>query len=147
MDQNKQNTNVFIIHASAILGYLFPFGSILLPLIIWKTQKIKNDFIEHHGKEAVNFNLSYSLYKLILSAAIVPSFIGHLRPIFQQFQSNNFDFNYHFNFNSNNLVGPISLISLIGIFGVIRFALTIVASLKAQKGELYTYPFIIKFIK
>lgn len=151
MDQNKEHTNAFLIHASAILGYLFPFGSILLPLIIWKTQKTKSDFIEHQGQEAVNFNLSYSLYKFILGAAILPSFVGHFTPIFDQIQSNNFHikFEQHFNysFDTNNLFTPIGLISILGIFKVIRFALTIVASLKAQKGEKYTYPLTIKFIK
>jgi uncharacterized Tic20 family protein len=147
MSQNKENTNAFLIHASSILGYLFPFGSILLPLIIWKTQKIKNDFIEHHGKEAVNFNISYTLYKLVLSAALIPSAIGHFTPFFEQLESNNFDFNYGYNCDFENLFAPVGLLSILGLFGIIRFAITIVASLKSQKGELYTYPLTIKFIK
>lgn len=147
MSQNKEYTNAFLIHASALLGYLFPFGSILLPLIIWKTQKIKNEFIEHHGKEAVNFNISYSLYKFILSATVVPSLIGHFKPIFRQLQINNFDINYNYHFDYDNLFAPVGLLSILGIFGIIRFAITIVASLKAQKGELYAYPLTIKFIK
>ena len=35
MTQNKENTNAFLIHISAFAGYLFPFGSIITPLIIW----------------------------------------------------------------------------------------------------------------
>lgn len=51
-----------IIHLSAFSGYIIPFGGLLGPLIIWLTKRNQHAFIEHHGKEAVNFCISLLIY-------------------------------------------------------------------------------------
>ena len=66
MKQNSENTNAFLIHISAFAGLIFPFGNIITPLVAWQTLKDRSPFLDEHGKEAINFNISYALYFLIL---------------------------------------------------------------------------------
>ena len=41
------------------------FGSIIAPLIIWQIKKNEFPFVDEHGKEAVNFQISMLLYAII----------------------------------------------------------------------------------
>ena len=144
MKQNNENTNAFLIHISAFAGFLFPFGNIITPLIAWQTLKDRSTFLDEQGKEAVNFNISYSLYIFILSMTFIPVVLGS---IFRNFD--NFDnFNHiNINFDSHNFFGVLGLASFAGILGLIKVVLIIIAALKAKEGENYKYPFTIKFIK
>ncbi len=147
MKQNNENTNAFLIHISAFAGFLFPFGSIITPLIAWQTLKNRSRFLDEQGKEAVNFNISYSLYMFIASLIIVPFFIRSIFDISRHSHyRNDWDF-WDFDFGFGNLFGVIGLGSLVSIIGLIYLALIIIAAIKANKGEDYRYPFTIKFIK
>ena len=143
MKQNNQNTNAFLIHISAFAGFLFPFGHIITPLIAWQTLKERSPFLDKHGKEAVNFNLSYTLYSFILTLTFIPFAMG---TFFRNF--NHFDnFYIDFDFNTNIILGFIGFGTITGIIYLAGIALVIIASLKAKDGESYKYPFTIKFIK
>ncbi|SDU15699.1 hypothetical protein SAMN04487762_2150 [Polaribacter sp. Hel1_33_78] len=142
MKKNNENTNAFLIHISAFAGFIFPFGNIITPLIAWQTLKDRSTFLDEQGKEAVNFNISYSLYVFILTLTFIPIAISS---IFKN--QNNFIRNNHFNFDIDNIFGFIGLGSITGIVYLIGIALVIIASIKAKEGENYKYPFTIKFIK
>ena len=62
METTKDNSNAFLIHISAFAGYFFPLGGVIAPLIFWQVKKDKSAFFDEHGKEAVNFNLSFLCY-------------------------------------------------------------------------------------
>ncbi|MCI2229547.1 DUF4870 domain-containing protein [Polaribacter sp. MSW13] len=141
MKQNNENTNAFLIHISAFAGFIFPFGNIITPLIAWQTLKERSNFLDEQGKEAVNFNISYTLYVLILTFFIGTFYLGNL---FRDFTSYN---HLDINFSSNDLFGFIGFGSIAGVIYLIGMALVIIASLKAKEGENYKYPFTIKFIK
>ncbi len=141
MKQNNENTNAFLIHISAFTGYLFPFGNIISPLIAWQTLKDRSSFLDEQGKEAVNFNISYSLYIFILTISFIPVALGS---IFRNFDNFN---HININLDSHNFFGFIGLASLAGILGLIKVVLIIIAGLKAKDGENYKYPFTIKFLK
>jgi len=143
MKNNKQNTNAFLIHISAFTGFIFPFGHVITPLIAWQTLKNRSPFLDAHGKEAVNFNLSYTLYTFILTLGFIPLIIGSF---FTNFHNSN---NFHLNFdlNTNYLFGFMGLGTVAGVIYLIGIALVIIAALKAKDGENYTYPLCIKFIK
>jgi uncharacterized Tic20 family protein len=146
MTQNNENTNAFLTHISAFAGFLFPFGSIITPLIVWQTLKDRSRFLDEQGKEAVNFNISYSLYMFIASIIAVPFFVGSF------FRNHRYDFNWNldwwdFDLGFGSLFGLIGFTSFVGIIGLIKLALIILAAVKANKGEDYRYPLTIKFIK
>jgi uncharacterized Tic20 family protein len=141
MKQNKQNTNAFLIHISAFAGFVFPFGHIITPLIAWQTLKDRSPFLDKQGKEAVNFNLSYTLYSFILTLALIPLAIGTFFT-----NLNNFD-TFNFNLSIPNMSGFIGIGAVSGILYIAGIALVIIAAIKAKEGENYNYPFTIKFIK
>jgi len=143
MNTKNTNNNAFLIHISAFAGYFFPLGGIIAPLIFWQVKKDENEFLDANGKEAVNFNLSYMLYMFILGLTFIPFII---RAIFNNI--NNLDHMHNdFFYDFPSMFGFMGGISLIGILGVIRFVLIILAAVKANNGELYKYPLTIKFIK
>jgi hypothetical protein len=143
MKKNNQNTNAFLIHISAFAGFVFPFGQIITPLIAWQSLKDRSPFLDEQGKEAINFNLSYTLYAFILSIALIPLFF---RSFFTNFNSfNNFQLNL--DLSTNNLFSIMGLGSILGILYLVGISLILIAALKAKEGENYTYPFTIKFIK
>ena len=48
-------------HLSSLTGLFTVIGSLVGPLIIWQIQKDKSAFIDYHGKEAVNFNITIAI--------------------------------------------------------------------------------------
>ncbi|MFY0629237.1 MAG: DUF4870 domain-containing protein [Flavobacteriaceae bacterium] len=143
MTQNNENTNAFLIHISAFAGFLFPFGSIITPLIVWQTLKDRSQLLDDQGKEAVNFNISYSLYMFIIGLTFIPFF---LRNLFNGWD-HNFNYEWNIDLGFDSLFGLVGFASFAGIIGLIRIALIILAAIKANKGEEYKYPLTIKFIK
>ncbi|MBL4904764.1 MAG: DUF4870 domain-containing protein [Flavobacteriaceae bacterium] len=141
MRNNNENSNAFLIHISAFAGYIFPFGSIIAPLILWQTQKDKSKFLDEQGKEAVNFNISYALYTFLLGITVMPFVFSSIFRNFRDF--NHFDFN----FSNFSIFGIFGFASIAGVIAIIKIALIIIAALKSKEGEDYRYPLTIKFIK
>lgn len=54
-------TSGMLCHLLALCGYVIPFGNIIGPLIVWLTQKDKSPFIDHHGKESLNFQITVTI--------------------------------------------------------------------------------------
>ncbi|NQT00820.1 MAG: DUF4870 domain-containing protein [Planctomycetes bacterium] len=52
-----------ICHLAGLAGIILPAsGNIVAPLIVWQIKKDDNPFIDEQGKEAVNFQISMSIY-------------------------------------------------------------------------------------
>lgn len=62
-------------HASAFVGFLFPFGNILGPLLVWAIKKDESQFVDENGKQALNFQITWTVW-LLLSALSVLLVIG-----------------------------------------------------------------------
>jgi len=61
-------------HLAGLAGYIaWIVGNIVAPLIFWQLKKDEHPFIDENGKEAVNFQISMSIYALV-SAALMPLF-------------------------------------------------------------------------
>ncbi len=68
-------TWALLAHLSALAGYVIPFGNIVGPLIVWLIKKDQSWFVNDQGKEALNFQLSVTIY-LIISAILVFVVVG-----------------------------------------------------------------------
>ncbi len=105
------------------LGALTVFTGIpgfVVPLIIWLVKRDDHPFINAHGRESLNFQISMMIYTTVLTiVAIILSFV---------------------------LVGFL-LFPLIGIMALIALILPIVAGIKANDGKSYRYPCTIPFLK
>lgn len=57
-------------HISALSGFIIPFGSILGPLIIWLIKRDEMSFVNDQAKEALNFNISMTIYAIVAGVLI-----------------------------------------------------------------------------
>ena len=53
-------------HLAGLAGLVLPvIGSIVGPLIVWQIKKDEYPYVDRHGKEAVNFQISMSIYAIV----------------------------------------------------------------------------------
>jgi hypothetical protein len=52
-------------HLSAFAGLIFPFGNLLGPLIVWQLKRDLDPYLDDHGREALNFQLSVILAVMV----------------------------------------------------------------------------------
>ena len=147
LDNHQKNIAIFI-HLSTFSRFIIPFGNFIGPIILWSANKEKSEFIDAHGKQAINFQISILLYAIILGTLTIPFFI------FKIFNGLDFiDFHGFHDFHIN-LGKPSPLLYIGGALGafaiigfIIELVLIVIASLKARDGELYQYPLTINFLK
>jgi uncharacterized protein len=147
LDSHQKNIATFI-HLSTFSRFIIPLGNFLGPIILWVSNKEKSEFVDAHGKQAINFQISILLYAIILGTISIPFFVFNI--------FNGMDFIDFHGFESFHIsIGkPSPLLYIGGAMGglaVLGFILELVfiikASLKARDGELYEYPLTINFIK
>ena len=147
IDQNARSTAMWC-HlsslawvASFLVAIPLPFASVIVPLIIWQTNRDK-PFVDAHGKESLNFHLSLIFYVIgtlvaLVALALVVAAVMAVRP-------------------SSNTASIVAIGGLFGFFGwlllgivlaIFDVIVTIVAAVKANNGEFYRYPFTIRLLK
>ncbi|HHV86655.1 MAG TPA: DUF4870 domain-containing protein [Petrimonas sp.] len=106
----EENTYLMLMHLSQLLGLLLPLAGFVAPVIMWITNKETNANVDLHGKNILNFIISYLIYSAVLAITIIG-------------------------------------IPLLIVLGIIYLVFVILASVKANNGEYWRYPFIIQFLK
>ncbi len=61
----EDNQLIVITHLSQLIVLITGFGSLILPLVLWVTQKEKVYKMDAHGKSILNFQLSLIVYFLV----------------------------------------------------------------------------------
>ncbi|MEO8932829.1 MAG: DUF4870 domain-containing protein [Xanthomarina sp.] len=147
IDKNHKNIATFI-HLSTFSKFLIPFGNFVGPIVLWVINKEKSNFIDRHGKQALNFQISVLLYTLILGMITIPLVLFNIFSGFNFMDVDAFSTIYM------NYLKPSPLLYITGGFGliaVIGFILELVfivkASLAAKEGKYYKYPLTINFLK
>jgi len=107
-------------HLSALAGFVFPFGNVLGPLLVWQIKKNEIPSVEQHGKEALNFQLTAMI---ILVAASIVAFILTF------------------------VVIGVLLIPLIILAGLAAIGLSVYAGIQANNGVEFRYPINFNLIK
>lgn len=149
LSENHKNVAAAI-HLSTFSKYFFPFGNFILPLVLWTTNKEK-PFVNEHGRQAINFQLSILVYTIVVGILCLPffaifasDFVGLVDAIDHHVHDTSFQ-------DIKNLTGYVTLFGIVAVllFGVFVFELyaVITATVHAQRGEHYKYPFSIPFIK
>ncbi|WP_418603055.1 DUF4870 domain-containing protein [Hwangdonia sp.] len=147
IDNHQKNIATFI-HLSTFSRFIIPFGNFIGPIVLWSVNKDKSEFIDAHGKQAINFQMSILLYAIILGTLTIPFFI------FKIFSGLDFiDFNGFHNFHINigkpspllYIGGALGALAVVGF--ILELVFIVIASLKARDGELYQYPLTINFLK
>lgn len=150
MTSNEKNTATFI-HLSMLTQYFIPFGNYIFPAIIWASKKESSNYINHHGKQALNFQLSIFLYSLLLLIVSIPTLL------YTFFKNSNFfeliykHNNYSERFNLENISGVVVLaciaLLIFALLKIFEFVLILIGALKASEGIEYKYPMTINFFK
>jgi uncharacterized Tic20 family protein len=66
----ERNWAVFC-HLAGLGGLVVPgVGQILGPLVLWLARRNQSDFVDQHGREALNFQISMTLYAVVAAALI-----------------------------------------------------------------------------
>lgn len=147
LDSHQKNIATFI-HLSTFSRFIIPLGNFIGPIILWVSNKDKSEFIDAHGKQAINFQISILLYAIILGTISIPFFIFN---IFNGFDFIDFHGLHDFHINIGKPSPLLYIGGAMGGLAVLGFILELVfiikASLKARDGELYQYPLTINFLK
>jgi uncharacterized protein len=58
-------------HLSALFGFLGPgFGHLIGPVLVWLFKRHDHPFIDENGKESVNFQISITIYAVLISPTV-----------------------------------------------------------------------------
>lgn len=120
-DESERTYAMFnhLVGLLSLADLAIPFAALIGTLIMWRVKKENSVFLDDHGREATNFQLSLILYVVIgLAFAFVTLGIGFI------------------------LAAPAILaLFVLKLIGCIRGAIA------ANRGEYYRYPMCIRFIK
>jgi len=82
---SDERTWAILVHVSAFAGMVIPFGNIFAPFVVWLIKKPDSVVVDHHGREALNFQISMTIYLfpiLLLMFVIIGFFLLPLWGIF-----------------------------------------------------------------
>lgn len=141
-----ERLTAMLCHASSLLwlpllllGIPIPFANILLPFLVWLVKREDSSWIDRHGRESINFQISMFIYSVILimlsvAIAIVMLLILNSQPVGTS------AFTYLLGFV---LLGYGSFVLF---WSVIQLVLVVWASIWAQRGRKFRYPLTIRFL-
>lgn len=110
-------------HITAFATALIPIpigGTLIVPLIIWMIRKDDSPFVDRHGRESINFQLSCWLYVVLLFIVTIPLFFI--------------------------VIGIFLWMVLAPLMLVFWVVCIVIAGIKAYDGQEYTYPLTIRFL-
>jgi hypothetical protein len=114
-------------HLAGLIGLVDGMGvvSFISTLVMWRIKSKESPFLDDHGREAVNFQISMSLL-LLAGWAVWGLFVAVTIGI-------------------GIITLPLPLLATLGLF-IVRLVAGIRASMAANRGEFYRYPMCIRFI-
>ena len=66
-----ERTYLMLMHLSQFASWLIPFVGIIIPILMWTTNKDTNSEVDRHGKNILNFTISYAIYSIALFIIIL----------------------------------------------------------------------------
>ncbi len=106
-------------HLSLLAHIILSVIAIAIPIIMWQVKKDQSPFLDDHGREAVNFQISLLIWSVVFTVVAIP--LGFLTC------------------GVGFVVAFVPYV--LGIVGMIQ------ASSAANRGEFYRYPMTIRFFK
>lgn len=68
----EERTFAMLAHISSLAGWLSGIGFWVGPLAVWLLKKDQSPFVDAHGKESLNFQLTMFIVQLLL---VIPAFL------------------------------------------------------------------------
>ena len=78
-----ERTWSLLLHISALAGMVFPLGNVIGPFVFWLIKKPESELIDRHGKAALNFQISSTIYMIVMGLLVIvliglPLLIGYV---------------------------------------------------------------------
>lgn len=67
----EHNTFCMLMHLSQLLNVILPFGGVIMPIVMWATNRDKSPLVNDHGKAIINWLISATIYGIIGTVLIV----------------------------------------------------------------------------
>lgn len=67
----SEKTYLMFMHLSQLLIWIIPVIGIVVPIIMWTTNKEGSATVDEHGKNILNFTISYAIYAVALTITII----------------------------------------------------------------------------
>lgn len=136
-----------LMHLSTFSKYFIPFGNFIVPLILWHCNR-KNTFIDAHGRECINFQISTFLYTVALAIiGVIGTFIFMTSVGFETIARSFDPINLHY---YPEIIPYFIFIGILSVLLISLFILDLIcvirASAKAGEGERYHYPISFPFL-
>ena len=122
MSRANKDPEAMFVHLAVFAGVLFPLGNIIGPLVVWLLQRDKSPEIDKQGKGALNFQISMTLYTIILFIVFLS--LSFISPVFM----------------------IASFLVIFSLF-IANAVFVIKATIASKNGKEYKYPLVIRFIK
>ncbi len=119
---DDERTYALMLHLSLLAHVVLTLIAIIIPIVMWQAKKKESPFLDDHGREAVNFQISLIIWSIALP--IIAALVGLI----------------------TCGVGLVLLIPaailpyIVGVVGMIQ------ASMAANRGEFYRYPMTFRFV-
>jgi uncharacterized Tic20 family protein len=135
------NTFLMLMHISQFASMIVPMAGWILPIAMWAQFKEENELIDKNGKQILNFMLTFVIYIIGMVILYLVGFIM-LITMAEDSQGSGLD---------SGAWIPILLLViwliLLSILVIGHSIVIILAGIKANKGQVGTYPLTIKFFK
>ena len=60
-----------LMHLSQFAGFILPIAGFVAPILMWITNKENSTQVDLHGKNIINFMISYAIYAAVLCITII----------------------------------------------------------------------------
>ena len=60
-----------LLHISALAGMVFPLGNVIGPFVFWLIKKPESELVDRHGKAALNFQISSTIYFIGMGLLVI----------------------------------------------------------------------------
>ncbi len=55
-----------LVHVSAFAAMIIPLGNVIGPMVLWLIKKRESALVDRHGKAALNFQISSTIYLIVM---------------------------------------------------------------------------------
>lgn len=113
------NTWVMWVHFSHFCGLVVPVLGFVVPYILWQLKKDDHQLVDIHGRIVMNWCITLTIVLLVTGTAIALL---------------------------NKMLETQYFVYLTSAIYLVDLLFTVMGGLKAQKGEIWSYPLAIKFL-
>ncbi|MDY6785690.1 MAG: DUF4870 domain-containing protein [Cyanobacteriota bacterium] len=148
-NRNAKNLAIFC-HLSSLCWFLLIlvglpmpfFANLIGPLVVWLAARNESEFVDRHGRESINFQISMIIYGIGLILVSIALLFLYLIAVGGSANPDGGAF-----ILGAAILGGIGWLTLLAVFSLVQLVLVIMAAVKASQGKYYRYPLTLRLIR